>query len=248
MAAHRLLPDTTSAGPDVHQDVLFDELISQYGSLISRAEDMIIHQVCGEVESDLKAHFMATPLVARLPVYIESLSTFFLCNRLTSNSRSTDDISLSQTLLPPIALLSSHLTFLRLTFPQSTLTLLYRRTASRLSEHILQRQIIYRGHFEQHEAKNILAECELWVQTCHSALGGGLGGGQERVDAPWGKLLQAARLASAEGELLAAILDATFGSQTEEEWENSMAQITGPVEMGREEVARILKRRSDSDR
>jgi hypothetical protein len=144
--------------------------------------------------------------------------------------------------------LSSHLTFLRTTLPQSTLTTLYRRIISRLSEHILHRQIIYRGHFEQQEARNILAECGLWAQTCHGVLGGGLGGGKARVDAPWGKLFQAAKLASAEGDVWSTIVDVTFSSKTEEEWEAAMAQITGSVEMTREEVATILKRRSDCDR
>ncbi|KAF9458336.1 TIP-1 family-domain-containing protein [Collybia nuda] len=227
VAAHHLLPDADSAGPGVHEDIIFDEMIAQYRRLGARAEDMIVHQVCSEIESGLKSHLGSTSLM---------------------NSGPSDDISLSQTLLAPVALLSSHLTFLRTTLPQSTLTNLYRRIVARLSEHILQRQLIYRGQFEQHEARKILAECELWARTCHGALHGGLGGGHERVDGPWRKLIQAAKVAGAEGESFSAIADATFGSLTDEQWETSMIQITGNVEMGRAETMSILKRRSDSSR
>lgn len=125
---------------------------------------------------------------------------------------------------------------------------MYRRVASRLAEHILQRQILYRGHFDLREGKSILAECELWVETCHVVLAGSLGGGRERIEAPWAKLLQAGKLASAEGEVWNALLDATFEARTVENWEVEMTRIVGAVELGREEVARVLKRREDCDR
>jgi RAD50-interacting protein 1 len=169
-------------------------------------------------------------------------------SRPDPNAEQTDDIALSQTLLQPIALLSSHLTFIRTTLPRTTVTTLYRRAASRLAEHILQRQILYRGHFDLHEGKGILAECELWVETCHVALGGSLNGGRERVEMPWAKLLQAGKLASAEGDVWNALLDATFETQTGEDWEVKMTRIVGSVELGRDEVARVLKRRADCDR
>ena len=38
-------------------NTLFEELISQYRKVVSRAEDMIVQQMCGEVESALKVHF-----------------------------------------------------------------------------------------------------------------------------------------------------------------------------------------------
>ena len=159
-----------------------------------------------------------------------------------------DDIALSRTLLAPIGLLSSHLTFIRTTLPQMTVTTVYRRVASRIAEHILQRQILYRGRFSLREGRSILAECELWVETCHVALAGSLSGGRERVDAPWVKLLQAGRLASAEDDVWNALLNATFGTQTGEDWETEMTRIVGSVELGRDEVARVLKRRADCDR
>ncbi|KAF8058265.1 TIP-1 family-domain-containing protein [Lyophyllum atratum] len=227
-AASLLLPDPKAESEEIPSDTLFQELISGYERLGDRAEGMVVQQICGEIESLLKAHFSAT---------LPNLSTGH-----------TDDIALSQTLLTPITLLSSHLTFLRAIMPQTTLTTLYRQIASRLAEHILQRQIIYRGHFGLQEGKSIRAECELWVETCRAALGGGLPGGRARVEAPWTKLLQAGSLASAEGDTWAAIVEVTFGTQTDEEWELAMTPAIGSVELGRAEVIRTLRRREDCDR
>ncbi|GLB36487.1 putative RINT-1 / TIP-1 family protein [Lyophyllum shimeji] len=226
--ASPLLPDPTADSEEIPSDTLFRGLLSRYEHLVNRAEGMVVQQVFGEIESLLKAHF-ATPFPDRI-------------------SDHADEISVSQTLLAPIALLSSHLTFLRATMPQAILTTLYRRIAARLAEHILQRQIIFRGHFDLREGKNIRAECELWVETCRAALGGGLPGGRARVEAPWTKLLQAASLASAEGDTWAAIVEVTFGTQDDDEWELAMTPAVGALELGREEVARILRRREDCGR
>ncbi|KAF8225806.1 hypothetical protein L208DRAFT_1425343 [Tricholoma matsutake] len=225
-----LLPNPTTQKGELPRNTLFEELISQYRNIVRRAEDMIMQQLCGEVESALKAHF----------------------SMVTSTSpdqsvEQTDDITLSRTLLPPIALLSSHLTFIRAILPWTTVTTVYRRVASRLAEHILQRQILYRGHFDLREGKSILAECKLWIETCHVALAGSLSGGQERIEAPWAKLLQAGKLASAEGDMWNALLGVVFGTQSGEDWEVGMTQIVGSVELGRDEVARVLKRRVDCD-
>jgi hypothetical protein len=157
-----------------------------------------------------------------------------------------DDLALSQTLLGPISLLSTHLTYLRAAFPQSVMTALYRRIAARLAEHILQRQILYRGHITALEGRAIHAECELWAETCQAGLGGALSGGRNRVEAPWLKLLQAGRLVGLEGEVWERIGRATFGgTQEQTEWEDLMLEITGTSELPREEVQRILKSRDD---
>jgi hypothetical protein len=168
--------------------------------------------------------------------------------RTNTNAEQTDDIGVSQTLLPPIALLSSHLTFVRTTLPRLIVTALYRRIASRLAEHILQRQVLYRGHFDLREGKSILAEGEIWVETCIVALAGSLSGGRERIEAPWAKLLQAGKLASAEGNVWHALLDATFDTHTGVDWETEITSIVGSLELGRDEVARVLKRRADFNR
>ncbi|KAG6866034.1 hypothetical protein C0991_009443, partial [Blastosporella zonata] len=197
-----LLPDPAADGGEIPEDTVFDELIAQYERLVTRAESMVVQQVCGEIENLLKAHFLTS-----LP-----------------SSDHASDIALSQTLLAPIALLSSHLTFLRANMRQATLTTLYRRIASRLADHILHRQIFYRGQFDLGEGKSIRAECELWVETCRVALGGGLPGGRARADAPWTKLVQAASVVSADGEIWSAILDVTFGTHSDEAWDAAMAQ------------------------
>jgi hypothetical protein len=125
------------------------------------------------------------------------------------------------------------------------MTVLYRRIAARLAEHILQRQILYRGHISSLEGRAIHAECELWVETCQSGLGGALSGGRNRVEAPWLKLLQAGRLIGLEGESWETVGRVTFGAQDQAEWEDLMLNTTGTSELPREEVQRILKSRDD---
>ena len=115
----------------------------------------------------------------------------------------------------------------------------------RLAEHILQRQIVYRGSFSKQEGDMIQAECELWVESCHTALAGVLGGGRQRVEAPWAKLLQAGRLIGADGTAWDSITNTTFGIASEEDWENLMLETTNHVELGREDVCRLLRRRDD---
>ncbi|KAJ7042676.1 TIP-1 family-domain-containing protein [Mycena alexandri] len=222
------LPDPRAGGSAVPQETVFEELVTQYRILVHRAEDMIVQQVCGEVEGGLKAHFSATT------------------SPYPSRQAAADDISLSQTLLGPISLLSTHLTYLRTTLPQTVMTALYRRIAARLAEHILQRQILYRGHISRIEGRAIHAECELWVETCQAGLGGALSGGRNRVEAPWLKLVQAGRLIDLEGESWEKVQRGTFGTQNQEEWADLMLEVTGSSEIPREEVQRILKNREES--
>ncbi|KAL0071704.1 hypothetical protein AAF712_000626 [Marasmius tenuissimus] len=219
--ANLALPNPT---PGNTAGTIFEELISTYQKLSQRTEDVIVQQICAEVEAALKAHL----------------------NTITSQNANTppsDDVAVSQTLLGPLALLSTHLTYARGTLPRSTMTVLYRRIASRLADHILQRQILYRGHVSPAEGKEALAECELWVETCHRGLGGSLGGGRKRVETPWGKLLQAGRVVVANGEIRDRIAQATFGMMDQEEWESMMTDTTGFQELSRDEVGRILRRR-----
>ena len=53
------LPDPHGGESEVPEGTIFEELVVQYGKLVERAEEMIVHTVCGEVEAGLKAHFSA---------------------------------------------------------------------------------------------------------------------------------------------------------------------------------------------
>lgn len=163
-----------------------------------------------------------------------------------STSDTPDEIALAQSLLGPLALFSSHLAFLRAALPRATVTAMYRQIATRIGSHLMQRQILYRGRARVTlpEAKTVLAEAELWVETCRVALKEERG----RVEAPWRPLLQAARLLAAEGDAWRKIVDSTFGFSNDSEWEGAILDIVGLCEFPREEVQGILRRREDCER
>jgi hypothetical protein len=57
---HPSLPDSASgraSKSDSPECTIFEELITQYTNLASRAEDMLVNQVCGETEIALRSHF-----------------------------------------------------------------------------------------------------------------------------------------------------------------------------------------------
>ncbi|KAK0198491.1 TIP-1 family-domain-containing protein [Armillaria mellea] len=223
--ADPLLPDPRVEEDQLGQETIFGELISHYRKLSVRAQGMIVQQICVEVEGNLRPHLTATT------------------SPNPNAEPEQDEVAVSQTLLAPIALLSTHLSYIRATLPQSTVTLLYRGIASRLSEHIMQRQILYRGNVSAREAREAQAECELWVETSQGGLAGALGGGRNSVEAPWSKLLEAGRLIAAESPAWDKAVDFTFGAKSADDWDAAMVEITGFSELSREEVGRILRRR-----
>ncbi|KAI9068018.1 RINT-1 family protein [Trametes sanguinea] len=184
------LPNPRDTEDEPPEGTIFEELVRHYNALVDRAEDMIVQCVTGEVETALKPHLQGS--AHPTPV---------------TSADAADDIALAQTLIGPLALLSSHLTFLRGTLPRTTSTSLYRRIASRLATHLLQRQILYRGRARASlsEGKAVLAEAELWVETARTALKEE----RTRVEAPWRAYLEAARLLGGEGEGWARVAGAT---------------------------------------
>ncbi|KAF9821810.1 hypothetical protein IEO21_00240 [Rhodonia placenta] len=215
------LPDP-KGGEDAPEGTIFEELVTQYGTLAERAEDMTVQSVCSEIEAGLRAHF-------------------------SGSSSTRDDISLAASLLGPVALLSSQLTFLQSSLPRAMVTTLYRRMATRLSAHILSRQFQYRGRgrLSPQDGKAILAETELWVETCQVALAGSE---RPRVEAPWRRLLQASRLVGADGNKWQRVVDSTFGATEDSDWEAVMLDTVGCAELDRDEVGQILRTRWDCDR
>ncbi|KAH9949502.1 RINT-1 family protein [Amylocystis lapponica] len=226
------LPNPSHRDAQPSEDTIFEELVTQYATLVTRAEDMIVHCVSGEVETDLKPHFSSNS-----PTHVTP----------SLKQGHDDDIMVSPTLLGPLSLLSSHLSFLRSTLPQTLMLTLYRRIAARLSAHILQRQIFYRGHgrISVDEGRAILAECELWVETCRIALARDE---RARVEGPWRQLLQASRLVGAEGALFRKAMDATLGITGDQEWEEVMLETVGLAHLSREEASQILRTRTDCER
>ena len=152
-------------------------------------------------------------------------------------------------MLPALSILSSHLSVLSRTLPHSTTISLYRNIATNLSTHILQRNILYRGHHRlaPAEGKILHGECELWVETCRQALGSISVGPRGRVEAPWRRLLEAGRVVGAEGERWDAIVAASFGTLSDDEWGARMTDLVDETELSRGEVCMIAKTRTDCD-
>lgn len=165
-----------------------------------------------------------------------------------TSSEGDDAVALPATLVGPIALLTSHLTYLHATLPQATATALYRRIASHLALHILQRAIMYRGRgrISPVEGKAIRAESELWAETSRHALLPS--GAAPRAEGPWRMLLQAGRVVGAQGAEWERIVDATFGVADDQEWEQAMLDVVGLGEMSREDIGRVARTRTDCGR
>jgi succinylglutamate desuccinylase len=55
--ANLFFPKLGPENVDVLHDTIFEVFINKYTALIIRAENMIVQQICNEIESRLKAHF-----------------------------------------------------------------------------------------------------------------------------------------------------------------------------------------------
>ncbi|KAI9511767.1 TIP-1 family-domain-containing protein [Russula earlei] len=204
---HPSLPSLNNPSSDAAEGTIFEELVRQYEKLVTRTEDMIVQQVCTEVEAAWKTRF--------------------------ASQGTHSDMIISPTLLPAVSLLSSHLTALRRTLPRANINAIYRRIGSYLSDHILQGSILYRRPREvtDVERKALQRECELWVETCRFALPGA----GERVEVPWRRLVQAGRILGADDEVWTQILARSFDDVGLEEWETRAVELIGGAELSRDE-------------
>ncbi|TDL28873.1 hypothetical protein BD410DRAFT_712399 [Rickenella mellea] len=218
-----LLPDPSAANVE-DEGTLFDELIAQYGALASRAEGMLVRQVCGEVEAELKAHFYRRPEGQR------------------GSETQEESVYISPTLAAPVSHLSGHIAFLRSALPPSIASSLYRRIASDMAAHILQRGVLARGRgsLSLRDGRSVRDESELWVESSRMALGPVLG---RRAEASWARLLDAGRLVSLEKAALVKVARVAFRGG-EKEYEGVMEEV-GVGELTRQEVKDVLTLREE---
>ncbi|EJD04214.1 uncharacterized protein FOMMEDRAFT_167449 [Fomitiporia mediterranea MF3/22] len=199
---------------------IFDELVALYKKLTERAESMLIRQISGDVETDLKVHLFKQP----------------------EKSHESEDVLPSQTLLVPVARLHGHLSSLSKDLPASLAIGLYRQVASHIANHIFHRQVLYRGRsrLSPREGRLFLEEAELWVQACRTAMAPS---GLRRVEGPWERLLEAGRLLSLEGEPFHQMVNAVrLGDDKQYQ---QLAEVIGMTEMNADEVLPVLSVRED---
>lgn len=55
------LPNPNGDEDEPPEGTIFEELVRHYKDLVTRAEDMIVHSVTGEVEAGLKPHLQGSP-------------------------------------------------------------------------------------------------------------------------------------------------------------------------------------------
>ncbi|CAE6412483.1 unnamed protein product [Rhizoctonia solani] len=218
--AHPSLPQTTSASTaEEVNGTLFDELISQYASIVTRAEDMIVHHVCSEVEGELKGYF---------------------AKQWESGNNNESSVAVPATLVSPLTTLTTHLSLLVKTLPSSVNANLYRRIASSIASHILQRSVLHfgRGRMVPSRGAAFAREAHLWVEASQMAMP------NRRVEAPWQRLLDGAKLVSIpEGVEIEAAKEAIWRASDEECAE--FAEAIGVRGLDRKEMQDALRARSD---
>ncbi|KAF8744205.1 RINT-1 / TIP-1 family, partial [Rhizoctonia solani] len=219
--AHPSLPQTvpTSTVEEIH-GTLFDELISQYSSLVARAEDMIIRHICSEVEGELKGYFA----------------------KQWESSKDNDEgsIAVPATLVSPLTILTTHLSLLVKTLPSPTSASLYRRIASSIASHILYRSVLHfgRGHIVPSRGAVFAREVHLWIEASQMAMP------NRRVEAAWQRLIDSAKLVSIpEGPEFEAAKNAVWRASDEQCTE--FAELIGVRSLSRKDMQDALRARSD---
>jgi len=233
---------------------IFDKLIEDYGGLAGRAEDMVIQHVCGEIEMELRVHFFRYVPKHSSEVYIyiyvpsnQHSHTAGQNEEPSVESRRDYEIEIPSTLMTPVSLFSSYLTYFQSSLSIRMLSDLYRKITARISNGILHQMILQRGpgRVSVKEGRAIETECELWLETSRAALSGGRGVAR-LVEGPWRRLVEAGRLLALQGPERDRIKALTFGTAGDEDWEQAILELVGFSELRRDEVQTVLRTRTDS--
>ncbi|KAG8971230.1 hypothetical protein FRB90_010563 [Tulasnella sp. 427] len=225
-----MLPQTGSTATldDQAESTMFDVLTHQYGDIVTRAEDMITKQICAEVETELKTYFASQ--------YDKTEH---------EDAGESNALSIPATLVSPISLLSSEISFLAQTLPTAEVTGLYRRVASSLASHIIQRSVSHRGkgQFSPAEGQAFKDECGTWVETSRMALARGGAALAKRADLPWQSLTDVAAVVGVPESEFEKVVAAAF-DHGDSEFEVVMKQI-GVRALSRADVQNFLRARAD---
>ncbi|KAG8956967.1 hypothetical protein FRC00_004656 [Tulasnella sp. 408] len=228
--ANTMLPRTGPAATlnDQADTTMFDVLIKQYGDVVSRSEDMIVKQICAEVETELKPYFAGQ--------YDKTEP---------ENVGESNALSIPATLVSPISLLSSEISFLAQTLPTAEVTGMYRRVATSLAAHIIQRSVSHRGkaQFTPAEGQAFKDQCATWVETCRMALSSGGVALAKRADPPWQSLTDVAAVIGAPETDFERVVAVTF-DRDDTEFEQVMKEI-GVRALSRIDAQNFLRARVD---
>ncbi|KAG8953229.1 hypothetical protein FRC04_002639 [Tulasnella sp. 424] len=228
--AQTMLPRTgaTATLDDQADSTMFDVLVKQYGDVVNRAEDMIDKQICAEVETELKPYFASQ--------YEKTES---------ENVGESNALSIPATLVSPVSLLSSEISFLAQTLPTAEVTGMYRRVATSLATHIIQRSVSHRGkaQFTPAEGQAFKDECATLVETCRMALSRGGAALAKRADLPWQSLTDVAAIVGVPETEFDKVVVAAF-DRDDTEFEQAMKEI-GVRALSRIDVQNFLRARAD---
>ena len=161
------------------------------------------------------------------------------------------EIEIPSTLMAPVSLFSSYFAYFRSSLSSRMFADLYRKTAARISDVILQKMIVGRGtgRVSVKVGKSIATECELWLETSRAALSGGGGSGRgvtRLVEGPWKRLVEAGRLLALQGSEWDRVRALTFGTARDDDWEQGILEVVGFSDLRRDEVQTVLRTRMDS--
>lgn len=227
---------------------MFDVLIKQYGDVVNRAEDMIVKQICAEVETELKPYFARYAITFRLNPSLHLIADDMQSQYEKTESENADEsnaLSIPATLVSPVSLLSSEISFLAQTLPTAEVTGMYRRVATSLATHIIQRSVSHRGkaQFTPAEGQAFKDECATLVETCRMALSSGGAALAKRADLPWQSLTDVAAIVGVPETEFDKVVAAAF-DRDDTEFEQAMKEF-GVQALSRTDVQNFLRARAD---